>query len=160
MDLTNCYSDLKASLEALSKENIDDLSYLHDRVMVKLQLFIYTNKIGIEDYNKLKVTLSSEIEDLETGQTIDQENGNSTLIISGLAVIFILVSLMEMGVSAMIIYLLFFGGIGYLLCLMDISSTEQRLYKRKKVIYKMCSEILDKENLDIELGINYKKVEE
>ncbi|QNU67699.1 hypothetical protein EHE19_004315 [Ruminiclostridium herbifermentans] len=155
MDLTNCYSELKASLEALSKENINDLSYLHDRVLVKLQLFIYTYKIGIEDYNKLKVTLSSEIENFEANESIAKDNGKSSLIISGLAVIFILVSLLEMGVSAIIIYLLFFGGIGFLLCLMDISATEQRLDKRKKVIYKMCLEILDKENIDIEMGINY-----
>jgi hypothetical protein len=160
MDLTSCYFELKASLEALSKENINDLSYLHDRVMVKLQLFIYTYKIEIEDYNKLKVTLSSEIENLEASESIAKESGKSTLIISGLAVIFILISLMEMGVSAIIIYLLFFGGIGYLLCLMDISSTEQRLDKRKKIIYKMCLEIFDKEKLDIELGVNYKNIEE
>lgn len=160
MDLTSCYSELKASLEALSKENINDLSYLHDRVMVKLQLFIYTYKIRMEDYNKLKVTLSSEIENLDASESISKDTGKSTLIISGLAVIFILISLLEMGVSAVIIYLLFFGGIGYLLCLMDISATEQRLDKRKKVIYKMCLEILDKENLDIDLGISYKNMEE
>ena len=159
MDLTNCYSELKASLEALSKENINDLSYLHDRVMVKLQLFIYTYKIGIEEYNKLKVTLSSEIENFEASESIAKDTGKSTLMISGLAVIFILISLLEMGVSAIIIYLLFFGGIWFLLCLMDISATDQRLDKRKKVIYKMCLEILEKEKLDIEIGINYNNVE-
>jgi hypothetical protein len=159
MDLTNCYSELKASLEALSKENINDLSYLHDRVMVKLQLFIYTYRIGIEEYNKLKVTLSSEIESFEANESIAKDNGKSTLIISGLSVIFILISLLDMGVSAIIIYLLFFGGIGFLLCLMDISATEQRLDKRKKVIYKMCLDILEKEKLDIEIGINYNNAE-
>ncbi len=149
MDLTSCYSELKTSLEALSKENINDLSCLHDRVMVKLQLFIYTYKIEEADHNKLKVTLSSEIENFDVDDSIAKGNEMSTLTISGLAFIFILLSLMEIGISAIFVYLIFFGGLGYLLCLMDISSTEQRLDMRKKIIFKMCLEILDRENLDI-----------
>lgn len=153
MELTTCYSELKASLEALSKENINDLSYLHDRVLVKLELFMYTYKIAMDEHNKLQVTLSSEIENIEASELIAKENGKSTLIISGLAVIFILVSLMEMGVSAMIIYFLFFGGIGFLLCLMDITSTDKEIEKRKKVIFKMCLDILEKEKIYIDQGV-------
>ncbi|PYG90382.1 hypothetical protein LY28_00265 [Ruminiclostridium sufflavum DSM 19573] len=151
MDLTSCYSELKASLEALSKENITDLSYLHDRVMVKLQLFMYTNRIEQDEHSKLKITLSSEVENLGGNDTIANENGVSAMTVSGLAFIFILISLIELGVSAIVVYMLFFGGLGFLLCLIDLSSTEQRNDKRKKVIFKMCVDILDKEKEKLDI---------
>ncbi|MDF2884197.1 MAG: hypothetical protein K0R54_4764 [Clostridiaceae bacterium] len=145
MDLTSCYSDLKASLEALSKENIDDLSYLYDRVIVKLQLFIYTYKIDMDDHNKLKITLSSEIDSLDTSDSTAKVSGISSVTISGLALMFILIALMEIGVSAMFVYVLFCGLIVFLLCSFDFFSTTLQNDKRKKVIFKMCLDILEKE---------------
>ena len=151
MDLTSCYSELNASLEELSKENIDDLSYLHDRVMVKLQLFMYKYKIEVDDHNKLNTILSSEIVNLDTNDSINKVSGISSLTISGLVLMFILIALMESGISSMFVYVLFCGTIVYLLCLSESISSTQCIDKRRKVIYKMCLEILDKEkeHLDI-----------
>lgn len=153
MDLTSCYAEFKASLEALSKENINDLSRLHDRVMVKLQLFIYTYKIDEDDYNKFKITLSSEVENLDANDSINKMTGTSSITITGLALMFLLIAMMERGINVMLIYLLFCGIIGFLLCLMDLSSTAQQHDKRKKVIYKMCLEILDKEKEKLEISM-------
>ena len=151
MDLTSCYSELNASLEELSKENIDDLSYLHDRVMVKLQLFMYKYKIEVDDHNKLNTILSSEIVNLDTNDSINKVSGISSMTISGLVLMFILIALMESGISSMFVYVLFCGTIVYLLCLSESISSTQCIDKRRKVIYKMCLEILDKEkeHLDI-----------
>lgn len=151
MDLTSCYSELNASLEELSKENIDDLSYLHDRVMVKLQLFMYKYKIEVDDHNKLNTILSSEIVNLDTSDSINKVSGISSMTISGLVLMFILIALMESEISSMFVYVLFCGTIVYLLCLSESISSTQCIDKRKKVIYKMCLEILDKEkeHLDI-----------
>ncbi len=153
MDLTSCYSELKASLEALSKENINDLSYLYDRVIVKLQLFMYTYNIQMDDHNKLKITLSSEIENLDTSDSAAKVSGISSVTISGLALMFILIALMEIGVSAMFVYILFCGLVGFLLFSFDLFSTTQYNDKRKKVIYKMCLEILDKEKEKLDILI-------
>lgn len=146
MDLTSCYSDLKASLEALSKENITDLSYLHDRIMVKLQIFMYTNKLDMDDHSKLLITLSSEIENLETSDSIAKSKGLTSLTISGMALMFTLVALIEIGINAMLIYTIFCGVLVFLLCMLEITSTAQQSDTRKKIIYKMCLEILDKES--------------
>ncbi len=151
MELTGCYSELKASLEALSKENINDLSYLYDRVMVKLQLFMYTYRVEVEDHDKLKITLSSEIDNLDTSDSIARVSGISSLTVSGLALMFILIALMQIGISTIFVYLLFCGVVIYLLCLLDIYSTTQQDDKRKKVIYKMCLEILDKEKEKLDM---------
>lgn len=149
MDLTSCYSEFKTSLEVLSKENINDLSYLYDRVMVKLQLFMYANRIEAEDHNKLKVILSSEIENLEKSDSMTQVSGTSTVTISGLALMFVMTALMERGMNSMFLYFLFCCIVVYLLCLSESFSATQQIDKRKKVIFKMCMEILDKEKLDI-----------
>ncbi len=146
MDLTNCYSDLKASLEALSKENITDLSYLHDRIMVKLQIFMYANKLDMDDHSKLIITLSSEIENLETSDSIAKTNGLTSLTISGMALMFTLVALIEIGVNVMLVYTIFCLALLSLLCMLDISSTAQQSDTRKRIIYKMCLDILHKEN--------------
>ncbi|EMS70591.1 hypothetical protein [Ruminiclostridium cellobioparum] len=153
MELTGCYSELKASLEALSKENINDLSYLYDRVMVKLQLFMYTYRIELDDHDKLKITLSSEIDNLDTSDSIARVSGVSSLTISGLALMFILIALMQIGISTIFIYLLFCGVVIYILCLLDIFSTSQQYDKRKKIIFKMCIEILDKEKEKLDMLI-------
>ncbi len=153
MELTGCYSELKASLEALSKENINDLSYLYDRVMVKLQLFMYTYRIELDDHDKLKITLSSEIDNLDTSDSIARVSGVSSLTISGLALMFILIALMQIGISTIFIYLLFCGVVIYILCLLDIFSTSQQYDKRKKIIFKMCIEILDKEKEKLDILI-------
>ncbi|WP_027627426.1 hypothetical protein [Ruminiclostridium cellobioparum] len=153
MELTGCYSELKASLEALSKENINDLSYLYDRVMVKLQLFMYTYRIEFDDHDKLKITLSSEIDNLDTSDSIARVSGVSSLTISGLALMFILIALMQIGISTIFIYLLFCGVVIYILCLLDIFSTSQQYDKRKKIIFKMCIEILDKEKEKLDILI-------
>lgn len=153
MELTGCYSELKASLEALSKENINDLSYLYDRVMVKLQLFMYTYRIELGDHDKLKITLSSEIDNLDTSDSIARVSGVSSLTISGLALMFILIALMQIGISTIFIYLLFCGVVIYILCLLDIFSTSQQYDKRKKIIFKMCIEILDKEKEKLDILI-------
>ncbi len=151
MELTECYSELKASLEALSKENINDLSHLHDRVMVKLQLFMYSNMIEAGEHNKLKITLSSEIDNLDTSDSIARVSGISSLTVSGLALMFILIALMQIGISVIFVYLLFCGVVIYLLCLLDIYSTTQQSDKRKRVIFKMCLEILDKEKEKLDI---------
>lgn len=153
MELTGCYSELKASLEALSKENINDLSYLYDRVMVKLQLFMYTYRIEFDDHDKLKITLLSEIDNLDTSDSIARVSGVSSLTISGLALMFILIALMQIGISTIFIYLLFCGVVIYILCLLDIFSTSQQYDKRKKIIFKMCIEILDKEKEKLDILI-------
>lgn len=145
MDLTGCYTELKDSLEALSKEKISDLAYLHDRVMVKLQLFLYTYNIEVQDHTKLKITLSSEIENLDTSDSIAKVSGISSLTISGLALMFTLIALMEIGINVIFIYILFCGIAIYLLCSLDFYSTTQQDEKRKKLIFKMCLEILEKE---------------
>lgn len=152
MDLTSCYSELKASLEALSKENINDLSYLYDRVMVKLQLFMYTHRIEVGDHNKLKITLSSEVENLDASDSINKVTGISSVIISGLALMFLLIALMESEINVIFVYLLFCLVVGYLLCSIDLSSMTQQHDKRKKVIYKMCLEILDKEKEKLDIN--------
>jgi len=151
MDLTSCYSELKASLEALSKENINDLSYLHDRVMVKLQLFMYTYKIEVDDHNKLNIILSSEMVNLDTSDSTNKVSGISSLTISGLALMFTFIALMESGISAIFVYVFFCGVIVYLLCLSESISSTQYIDKRKKVIYKMCLEILDKEKEKLDM---------
>ncbi len=151
MELTECYSELKASLEALSKENINDLSHLHDRVMVKLQLFMYSNMIEAGEHNKLKITLSSEIDNLDTSDSIARVSGISSLTVSGLSLMFILIALMQIGISVIFVYLLFCGVVIYLLCLLDIYSTTQQSDKRKRVIFKMCLEILDKEKEKLDI---------
>lgn len=151
MELTECYSELKASLGALSKENINDLSHLHDRVMVKLQLFMYSNMIEAGEHNKLKITLSSEIDNLDTSDSIARVSGISSLTVSGLALMFILIALMQIGISVIFVYLLFCGVVIYLLCLLDIYSTTQQSDKRKRVIFKMCLEILDKEKEKLDI---------
>jgi len=148
MDLTSCYSEFKASLEALSRENINDLSYLYDRVMVKLQLFMYAYRIEVDDHNKLKIILSAEIENLETSDSVNQVSGISSVTISGLALMFTLIALMKSGISSMFVYLIFCVVVVYLLCLSESFSMTQQIDKRKKVIFKMCLEILDKEKLD------------
>jgi hypothetical protein len=153
MDLTSCYSELKASLEALSEENINDLSYLHDRVMVKLQLFMYTYKIEVDDHNKLNTILSSEIDNLDTSDSINKVSGILSVTISGLALMFTFIALMETGISAIFVYVLFCGVIVYLLCLSESISTTQYLDKRKKVIYKMCLEILDREKAELDMTL-------
>ncbi len=152
MDLTSCYSELKTSLEALSGENINDLSYLYDRVMVKLQLFTYTHRIEADDHNKLKITLSSEVENLEASNSINKTTGIKSTIICGLALLFLLIAMMESGINAMFIYILFCCGVVFLLCSMDISSMTQQQDRRKKVIYKMCIEILDKEKAKLNMA--------
>jgi len=151
MDLTSCYSDLKASLEALSRESITDLSYLHDRILVKLQIFMYTNKLNLDDQNKLIVTLSSEIENLETGNSMAKSSGASSLIISGMAILFTLIALIEIGVNVMLIYTIFCGVMLYIICMLDITSSEQQNVKRKKIIYKMCLDILDRESEKLDM---------
>lgn len=145
MDLTSCYSELKVSLEALSKENIDDLSYLYDRVMVKLQLFMYKYKIEVDDHNKLNIILSSEMDNLNTSDSINKVSGISSLTISGLALVFTFIAFMQSGISTIFVYAFFCGVIVYLLCLSESISSTQYIDKRKKAIYKMCLEILDKE---------------
>jgi hypothetical protein len=148
MDLTSSYTEFKNSLELLSKENINDLSYLYDRVMVKLQLFMYANRINEDEHNKLKIILSSEIESLETNNSVTQVSGISTVTVSGLALMFALTALMEKGINSMLVYILFCCVAVYLLCLTESFSSTQQIDKRKKVIFKMCLDILDKENLD------------
>ncbi len=149
MDLTSCYSELNASLEALSMENIDDLSYLHDRVKVKLQLFMYKYKIELDDHNKLNIILTSEMVNLDTSDSINKVSGISSMTISGLVLTFVLIALMESEINSMFIYVLFCGAIVYLLCLSESISSTQCIDKRKKVIYKMCLEILDKEKEEL-----------
>jgi hypothetical protein len=151
MDLTSCYSELNASLEALSKENINDLSYLHDRVLVKLQLFMYTYKIEVDDHNKLNVILSSEMVNLDTSDSMNKVSGISSMIISGLVLMFTFIALMKSSISAMFVYVLFCGAIVYLLCLSESVSSTQCIDKRKKVIYQMCLEILDKEKEELDM---------
>ncbi len=151
MDLTSSYSELKASLDSLSEENTDDLSYLYDRVMVKLQLFMYTHRIDMYDHNKLKITLSSEVENLVVSDSPNKVNGTSTTI-SGLALMFLIIAMLESEINVMFVYMLFFGVIGFFLCSIDLSSMEQQHEKRKKVIYKMCLEILDKEKEKLDIN--------
>lgn len=151
MNLTSNYSELKASLEALSKENINDLSYLHDRVMVKLQLFMYKYKIEVDDHNKLNIILSSEMVNLDTSDSINKVSGISSLTISGLALMFTFIALIESGISSIFVYVFFCGVIVYLLCLSESISSTQYIDIRKKVIYKMCLEILDKEKEKLDI---------